>query len=69
MAKQNVKISVLVVEDDTAIVTLLKYNLEKAGYVVRTTDDGEEALIMVAEEKPDIILLDWMLPGLSGIAV
>ncbi len=69
MTKQNIRISVLVVEDDSAIVTLLKYNLEKSGFVVRTTDDGEEALLMIAEERPDIILLDWMLPGLSGIAV
>lgn len=69
MTKYNLKPSVLVVEDDEAIVTLLKYNLEKAGYEVRTTNDGEEALIMVEEKKPDVILLDWMLPGLSGIQI
>lgn len=69
MTKKNIRISVLVVEDDKAIVTLLKYNLEKAGFVVRTTEDGEEALIMIAEERPDIILLDWMLPGMSGITI
>ncbi len=69
MSKQNIRISVLVVEDDNAIVALLKYNLEKAGFVVRTTDNGEEALVMIAEERPDIILLDWMLPGISGIAI
>lgn len=69
MTKGNIKLSVLVVEDDEAIVTLLRYNLEKEGYVVRSTADGEEALIMVAEMRPDIILLDWMLPGMSGIRI
>ncbi|MCE3233532.1 MAG: phoB [Rickettsiaceae bacterium] len=69
MSKHNIKPSVLVVEDDEAIVTLLHYNLEKAGYTVRTTNDGEEALIMVDESKPDLILLDWMLPGLTGIQI
>jgi two-component system phosphate regulon response regulator PhoB len=69
MARQNIKPSVLVVEDDDAIVTLLQYNLEKSGYLVRTTGDGEEALIMIDENKPDLILLDWMLPGLSGIQI
>jgi two-component system phosphate regulon response regulator PhoB len=69
MSKQNIKPSVLVVEDDAAIVALLEYNLEKAGYIVRTTDDGEEALLLIEESKPDLILLDWMLPGLTGIQI
>lgn len=69
MSKQNIRISVLVVEDDKAILALLRYNLEKAGFVVRSTDDGEEAMMMIAEERPDIILLDWMLPGMSGISI
>lgn len=69
MTRQNIKISVLVVEDDSAIVTLLRYNLEKVGFVVRSTDNGEEALVMIDEEKPDVILLDWMLPGISGIQI
>ena len=69
MTKQEIKPSVLVVEDDEAIVSLLKYNLEKEGYLVRTTDDGEEALWMIEEDKPDIILLDWMLPGLTGVQI
>ncbi len=69
MSKQNIKISVLVVEDDKAIVALLKYNLEKAGFIVRSTDNGEEAILMISETRPDIILLDWMLPGISGINI
>jgi two-component system, OmpR family, phosphate regulon response regulator PhoB len=69
MSKQNIRLSVLVVEDDEAIVTLLKYNIEKAGYIFRCTGNGDEALIMIDEERPDIILLDWMLPGISGIEV
>lgn len=60
---------VLVVEDDRAIVTLLQYNLEKAGYDVAIAMDGEEALIAAAERKPDAVVLDWMLPGMSGIDV
>jgi two-component system phosphate regulon response regulator PhoB len=69
MAKKNMHFSVLVVEDDASIATLLRYNLEKAGFVVSTAENGDEALILVDENKPDIVLLDWMLPGLSGIAI
>lgn len=61
--------TVLVVEDESALVTLLRYNLERAGYRVRTAMDGEEALLAAAEETPDLVLLDWMLPQLSGIEV
>lgn len=67
--KFQLKPSVLVAEDDDAIVTLLEYTLEKHGFNVRVTNDGEEALLMVEENKPDVILLDWMLPGISGIEV
>ena len=69
MVKKNISPSVLVVEDDAAISTLLSYTLEKAGYDVRATKDGEEALIMMEERKPDIVLLDWMLPTLTGMQV
>lgn len=70
MAKStNLKPSVLVVEDDEAIITLLTYTLEKAGYHTRFTKDGDDALLMVEEHKPDIVLLDWMLPGKTGIQV
>ena len=61
--------SVLIVEDEEAIVTMLRYNLEKEGYTVYSTDDGEEAITMVKEHRPDIIVLDWMLPSMSGIEV
>ena len=61
--------SVLIVEDEVAIVTLLRYNLEREGFKVYSTGDGEEAVTMVEEYKPDVIVLDWMLPSLSGIEV
>lgn len=60
---------VLVVEDENAIVTMLKYNLEHGGFRVNVATDGEEALVAVEEQKPDIILLDWMLPSISGVQV
>jgi len=63
------KPSVLVAEDEGALVTLLRYNLEREGYRVLEAMDGEEALLVAAEEKPDLVLLDWMLPQLSGIEV
>ena len=58
---------VLVVEDEDALATLLEYNFEKEGYEVGLAMDGEEALIMAAERTPDLILMDWMLPKLSGV--
>ena len=60
---------VLVVEDEEALSTLLQYNLEKEGYAVRVANDGEEALVQVDERMPDLIVLDWMLPKISGIEV
>ncbi len=60
---------VLVVEDETALITLLRYNLEREGFRVATAGDGEEALLVAREQKPDLVLLDWMLPLLSGIEV
>lgn len=61
--------AVLVVEDETALLTLLRYNLEKEGFAVSTARDGEEALLQLKESKPDAVLLDWMLPRVSGIEV
>ncbi len=63
------KPTILVAEDESALVTLLRYNLEREGYRVLEARDGEEALLVAAEEKPDLIILDWMMPQLSGIEV
>jgi two-component system phosphate regulon response regulator PhoB len=60
---------ILVVEDEDALSTLLQYNLEKDGYDVDLASDGEEALTMVSEQAPDLVILDWMLPKISGIEV
>ncbi|OFO39764.1 response regulator transcription factor [Staphylococcus sp. HMSC070D05] len=60
---------VLVVDDEQSIVTLLKYNLETAGYIVDVAYDGEEALKKVKEAKPELIVLDVMLPKKDGIEV
>jgi two-component system phosphate regulon response regulator PhoB len=60
---------ILVVEDEAPLLTLLRYNLEKQGFRVEEAADGQEALMRVAEAKPDLILLDWMLPALSGLEV
>ncbi|HEV7351903.1 MAG TPA: phosphate regulon transcriptional regulator PhoB [Brevundimonas sp.] len=60
---------VLVMEDEDALATLLQYNLEKEGYQVVIAGDGEEGLVQVDERLPDLILLDWMLPKVSGIEV
>ncbi len=60
---------ILVVEDEDALATLLQYNLEKEGYRVGLAGDGEEALTQVDERLPDVVVLDWMLPKVSGIEV
>lgn len=60
---------VLIVEDEPAQREILKYNLEAEGFRVVTAEDGSNALLLVQEEMPDLILLDWMLPGTSGIVV
>jgi two-component system phosphate regulon response regulator PhoB len=64
-----VKPLVLIVEDEAPLVTLLRYNLEQEGFDVAEAVDGEEALLRIAEAKPDAVLLDWMLPNVSGIEV
>ncbi len=63
------KPTILVVEDEAPLLTLLRYNLEKQGFRVEEATDGQEALLRVSESKPDLVLLDWMLPSLSGIEV
>jgi len=60
---------VLVVADAAAQVTLLRYNLEREGFRVAEARDGEEAMLQIAEQMPDLVVLDWMLPLMSGIEV
>jgi two-component system phosphate regulon response regulator PhoB len=59
----------LLVEDDASLAELVTFHFERADYDVTRTGDGEEALILVDEVKPDVILLDWMIEGISGIEV
>ena len=59
----------LLVEDDPALSELLEFRFENEGYDVRTTPDGDEALILAEEDVPDLIILDWMIEGTSGIEV
>jgi two-component system phosphate regulon response regulator PhoB len=61
------KPKVLVVEDEESLAVLLRYNLESEGYDVEAVNRGDEAEIRLKENLPDIVVLDWMLPGLSGI--
>ena len=60
---------VLIAEDEPSLSELLKYNLERAGYETAIAADGEEALLMIEERPPDLLLLDWMLPKVPGIEV
>ena len=60
---------VLLVEDEPAQREVLAYNLEAEGYAVRRAENGEEAMLLVAEAKPDLMILDWMMPLMSGIEV
>ncbi|MGX7925976.1 phosphate regulon transcriptional regulator PhoB [Tsuneonella sp. HG094] len=59
----------LLVEDDPALAELLEYRFANEGYTVRATPDGDEALLLAAEDTPDLIILDWMIEGTSGIEV
>ena len=60
---------ILVVEDDKDLISLIKFNLKSEGFNVLLSPNGEDGLFTAKEEKPDLILLDWMLPILSGIEV
>lgn len=60
---------VLIVEDEEALVTLLTYNLQVEGYAVVHVASGNDAMLVVNEERPDLVILDWMLPGLAGIEI
>ncbi|MBO9519526.1 MAG: phosphate regulon transcriptional regulator PhoB [Porphyrobacter sp.] len=59
----------LLVEDDAALAELLEYRFKAEGYNVRTTADGDDALVMASEALPDLVILDWMIEGTSGIEV
>jgi two-component system phosphate regulon response regulator PhoB len=60
---------IIIAEDEDALGTLLSYNLEKEGYDVGVATDGDEALVMVKERLPDLLVCDWMMPKVSGIEV
>jgi two-component system, OmpR family, phosphate regulon response regulator PhoB len=60
---------ILVAEDEAPLTTLLRYNLEKEGYRALEARDGDEALMLANEDTPDLVILDWMLPRVSGIEV
>ena len=61
--------NILLVEDEKSIITLIKYNLEKEGFKVFCSETGEDALKIIKEKTPDLVILDWMLPDTSGIDV
>ncbi len=60
---------IMIAEDEESVVELLRYNLERQGYEVAAAQDGEEAVVMIEERVPDLLLLDWMLPKVSGIEI
>src|SRR5437879_7788646 len=60
---------ILIVEDEAPLTLLLRYNLEAAGYTVDSAARGDEAELKLRESMPDLVVLDWMLPGLSGIEI
>lgn len=60
---------ILIVEDDQAILKLLKRGLEYEGYSVAAATEGRSALIVARDQKPDVVILDWMLPGMDGLEV
>jgi len=60
---------ILLVEDEPAQREVLAYNLEAEGYTVRRAENGEDAMLLIAEEPPDLIILDWMMPLMSGLEV
>ena len=59
----------LLIEDDPAITELIRYNVEKVGFRLEAVEDGEDGLMLAETTSPDLVLLDWMLPNLSGIEI
>ncbi|MCZ4260257.1 phosphate regulon transcriptional regulator PhoB [Limimaricola sp. G21655-S1] len=66
---RQVQPHVLIVEDEPSQRAVLSYNLESEGFRISEAEDGDAALLMVSEEVPDLIVLDWMLPGVTGIEI
>lgn len=66
---QIMVMKILIIEDEAGIMAFLKQGLEEEGFEVSTAADGESGLLAIAAHKPDLILLDWMLPGISGLEV
>jgi two-component system phosphate regulon response regulator PhoB len=64
--KKSASLHIVVVEDDDSLGLLLTYNLEAEGFTVTRVDRGDEAETLLAEIRPDLVILDWMLPGVSG---
>jgi two-component system phosphate regulon response regulator PhoB len=69
IARAGAKPRILVVEDDSDLTLLLAYNLEALGYVVESIGRGDEAELRLSENLPDLVILDWMLPGVSGLEI
>ncbi|MBV8135274.1 MAG: phosphate regulon transcriptional regulator PhoB [Deltaproteobacteria bacterium] len=69
IARPGAEPRILVVEDDSALALLLAYNLEAEGYVVESVERGDEAELRLAENPPDLVILDWVLPGVSGLEI
>lgn len=59
--------SILLVEDEQSIREMIRYSLDKSGFQVNEAEDAEDALLQIAAHSPDLLLLDWMLPGMSGL--
>ncbi|MFI4984145.1 MAG: phosphate regulon transcriptional regulator PhoB [Rickettsiales bacterium] len=66
---RSLQASVLIVEDEEALSAVIKYNLKKANFIVTSVEDGLQAIEIAKSNRPDVIILDWMLPGMSGIDV
>jgi two-component system phosphate regulon response regulator PhoB len=69
IARPGAEPRILVVENDSDLALLLAYNLEAEGYVVESVERGDEAELRLAENPPDLVILDWMLPGVSGLEI
>ena len=69
IARPGAEPRILVVEDESDLALLLAYNLEAEGYVVESVERGDEAEFRLAESPPDLVILDWMLPGVSGLEI